>query len=171
MPGKAPRLAPDYAGKPVLRRGWGLQPGGSQLHLDQSKRCCFMTLAKLRVGRPTDGLPALLRFYCEGLGLAKLTDFTAHNGFDGVMLGHPQAPYHLEFTHQPGHTVGRAPTADNLLVFYLPDAAEWQAAVRRMAAAGFAPVPAYNPYWDQRGCTFEDPDGYRVVLQQAEWSL
>ena len=130
-----------------------------------------MTTPILRVVRPTDNLVALLRFYRDGLGLQLLTSFTAHNGFDGVMLGHPHAPYHLEFTHQRGHAVGRAPTADNLLVFYLPEAAEWQAAVQRMAAAGFAPVPAFNLYWDQQGLTFEDPDGYRVVLQRAAWSL
>ena len=34
---------------------------------------------------------------------------------------------------------------DNLLVFYLPDLTAWQAAVQCMAAAGFAPVLAYNP--------------------------
>ena len=129
-----------------------------------------MIFPTLRVARPTDNLPALLRFYRDGLGLPLLTSFTAHNGFDGVMLGHPRAPYHLEFTHQPGHPVGRAPTTDNLLVFYLPNAAEWQAAVERMDAAGFAPVPAYNPYWAQQGRTFEDPDGYRVVLQHAAWN-
>lgn len=128
-------------------------------------------VAKLRVARPTDNLPALLHFYRDGLGLTELAAFSGHNGFDGVMLGHPQAPYHLEFTHQPGHSVGRAPTADNLLVFYLPDAAEWQQAVDRMRAAGFAPVASYNPYWDHLGCTFEDPDGYRVVLQRAAWTL
>lgn len=125
----------------------------------------------LRVARPSNSLPELLRFYCDGLGLRQLAAFTAHNGFDGVMLGHPRAPYHLEFTHQVGHTVARAATADNLLVFYLPDAGEWQAAVRRMEAAGFAPVPAYNPYWDEHGRTFEDPDGYCVVLQHAAWNV
>ncbi len=26
-----------------------------------------------------------------------------------------------------------------------------------------------NPYWDKLGRTFEDPDGYRVVLQNADW--
>lgn len=124
----------------------------------------------LRVARPTDNLPALLRFYCDGLGLQVLSSFAGHNGFDGVMLGHA-APYHLEFTHRAGHVVGRAPTADNLLVFYLSDAAAWQAAVQRMAAHRFAPVPADNPYWDERGRTFEDPDGYRVVLQLAQWTL
>ncbi len=55
----------------------------------------------------------------------------------------------------------------DLLVFYLPDRDEWIAAVDRMRAAGFEPVPAFNPYWDRFGATFEDPDGYRVVLQQA----
>ena len=131
----------------------------------------MMTVPVLRVARPTDNLPALLRFYQDGLGLSQLAAFTAHNGFDGVMLGHPRAPYHLELTHQPGHRVGRAPTADNLLVFYLPEADEWQRAVQRMVAAGFAAVPSYNPYWDENGRTFEDPDGYRVVLQQAAWVL
>jgi hypothetical protein len=36
-----------------------------------------------------------------------------------------------------------------------------------MLAAGFVPVPSFNPYWDRAGLTFEDPDGYRVVLQNA----
>jgi len=40
-----------------------------------------------------------------------------------------------------------------------------------MRAFGYAAVPAYNAYWDQLGVTFEDPDGYRVVLQQADWNL
>ena len=130
-----------------------------------------LPVPKLRVARPTDQLPELLRFYRDGLGLVVLASFEAHNGFDGMMLGHPRAPYHLEFTRQPGHLAGHAPTADHLLVFYLPEPDEWQAAVQRMAAAGFAPVPSYNPYWNQRGLTFEDPDGYRVVLQRAAWNL
>ena len=130
-----------------------------------------MTVPTLRVARPTDNLPALLRFYCDGLGLEQLWSFAGHNGFDGVMLGHPHAPYHLEFTHRPGHVVGRAPTPDNLLVFYLPERVDWQAAMQRMDAAGFAPVPSYNLYWDELGRTYEDPDGYRVVLQHAAWQL
>src|SRR5436190_21607909 len=94
----------------------------------------------LRVARPTDDLEALLPFYRDGLGLAVLYRFEDHDGFDGVMLGHEKAPWHLEFTQARGHRAGRAPTADNLLAFYLPDPAEWQAAVDRMTAAGFRPV-------------------------------
>jgi hypothetical protein len=39
-----------------------------------------------------------------------------------------------------------------------------------MRDAGFEPVKAFNPYWDREGGTFEDPDGYRIVLQQAAWT-
>ena len=124
----------------------------------------------LRVARPSDDLEALLQFYRQGLGFALLYRFEDHDGFDGIMLGHEQAPYHFEFTRARGHVAGRAPTPDNLLVFYFPDAEEWQAAVGRMRGAGFAPVPAFNPYWDREGVTFEDPDGYRVVFQKAAWT-
>jgi catechol 2,3-dioxygenase-like lactoylglutathione lyase family enzyme len=124
-------------------------------------------LPTLRVARPSDDLDRLLPFYVEGLGLDLLYRFKDHDSFDGVMLGKAGAPYHLEFTRAAGHRAGRAPTQDNLLVFYLPDEAEWQAAIDRMRAAGFDPVPSFNPYWDRMGATFEDSDGYRVVLQKA----
>ena len=123
----------------------------------------------LRVARPTDNLDALLPFYVDGLGFEVLYRFGGDDEFDGVMVGRPGHPYHLEFTHQRGHTVGRAPTEDNLLVLYLPDDAVYRAALARMAAAGFAPVKSYNPYWDEGGATFEDPDGYRVVLTSRAW--
>jgi catechol 2,3-dioxygenase-like lactoylglutathione lyase family enzyme len=126
---------------------------------------------KLRVARPTDNVAALIPFYCDGLGLNILYQFKGHNGFDGVMIGRHDAPYHLEFTRAEGHRVGRAPSQDNLLVFYLPDPEDWQSAVARIKAAGFQPVPAFNSYWDEKGCTFEDPDGYRIVIQQASWGM
>lgn len=124
----------------------------------------------LRVARPTDHLEEVVRFYAVGLGLSRLDSFENHEGFDGVMLGIPGAGYHLEFTRKRGHEAGAAPTEDNLLVFYLPDRGEWQEAVDRMVAAGYPPVAAFNPYWDQAGRTFQDADGYRVVLQNAAWT-
>jgi len=123
----------------------------------------------LRVARPTDHFDEAVRFYTEGVGLTVLDSFEDHEGFDGVMLGLAGAPYHLEFTRKHGHTAGRAPTEDHLLVFYLPDKQVWQAAVDQMAAAGYQAVSAHNPYWDRDGRTYEDPDGYRVVLQNATW--
>jgi Glyoxalase/Bleomycin resistance protein/Dioxygenase superfamily. len=125
--------------------------------------------AHLRVARPTDNIPEIVRFYRDGLGFDVIASFEDHQGFDGVMLGHAGLSYHLEFTHHRGHSAGKAPTEENLLVLYLPDKSEWQQAVDRMIAQGYEPVKSYNPYWDVRGKTFEDADAYRVVLQGASW--
>ena len=123
----------------------------------------------LRVARLTDNLDLIVEMYRVGLGLDILGSFKDHQGFDGIMLGKSGLQYHFEFTHHRGHKVGKAPTQDNLLVFYVPDRAEWKVACVRMESAGFKPVPSYNPYWDQDGRTFEDADGYRVVLENGEW--
>lgn len=130
----------------------------------------MLVTTKMRVARPTDDLESVARFYRDGLGFAELFRFEDHDGFSGVMLGLPGAPYHLEFTTAQGHRAGRAPTADNLLVFYLPDAQQWNDAVARLRSAGYEPVASFNPYWDRDGLTFEDPDGYRIVLQHDTWN-
>jgi len=125
--------------------------------------------AHLRVVRPSDDLAANVKFYRDGLGFEVLSEFRDHDGFDAVMLGRKEAAYHLAFVHKAGHKAGRAPSEDNLLVFYLPDADEWEQAVARLEELGHKSVKAFNPYWDKKGKTFEDPDGYRVVLQHASW--
>src|SRR4051812_10886422 len=129
-----------------------------------------LSTAHIRIARPTDNLPAVLAFYRDALGFELLFQFEGHDGFDGAMLGHKGAGYHLEFTHKDGHHVGRAPSEDHLLIFYLPDSQEWSRAVARLEALGHKPVKSFNPYWDKKGKTFADPDGYRVVLQNTDWS-
>ena len=125
----------------------------------------------LRVARPSNDLDALVPFYRDGLGLEILYRFEDHDGVDGLMFGRPGAPYHFEITRTRGHVVGRAPSQDHLVVFYLPDKVAWGAAAGQMRSAGFDPVASFNPYWDRLGLTFEDPDGYRVVLQNDHWSV
>jgi hypothetical protein len=128
-----------------------------------------MKSTSLRVARPTDHLTELVQQYMDGLGFQILGSFEAHDGFDGVMLGHAGQSWHLEFTTKAGHAVGHAPTKDNLLVFYTADENEHSICCKRMRAAGFDAVPSFNPYWDRVGETFEDVDGYRVVLVQGTW--
>lgn len=124
----------------------------------------------MRVARATSDLEAVIRFYRDGLGLAELGSFRDHDGFDGVLLGQASQQYHLEFTLQRNHPVAGAPTRENLLVFYLAEANAYSEAIERMQAHGYEPVASQNPYWDRGGVTFEDPDGYRVVLYNAAWS-
>lgn len=129
-----------------------------------------MKIPTFRIVRPTDNPDALLPFYRDGLGLTVLDSFQDHDGFDAIIMGRENVPYHFAFTRTDKHQAGKAPTKENLLVFYLPDHAEWENAVERMKATGFVPVSAFNPYWDKKGVTFEDPDGYRIVLQQTGWA-
>ena len=96
--------------------------------------------AHLRVARSTDNLQAIAAMYQKGLDLDILSHFEDHDGFDGIMLGNTEMQYHFEFTHHRGHEAGRAPTEDNLLVFYIPDEVQWETQCRKMEKAGFKEV-------------------------------
>jgi len=119
---------------------------------------------EIRVARPTDKLPEVLAFYRDGLGLPVIGHFEGHSGYSGVMLGLPDPRCHLEFTHFDQGSPCPAPTKDNLLVLYMPDLQTHSAAVARLRAQGHDPVEPENPYWKEHCFTFEDPDGWRVVL-------
>ena len=124
-----------------------------------------LRVAQVRVARPTAKLAELEMFYSKHLGLPVIYRFQGHEGYDGVMLGLPGSDYHLEFTSHVDGSPCPAPTQDNLLVLYFDGNAEMSGTVGRLAAAGHEPVEAENPYWAGVGAlTFEDPDGWRVVL-------
>ena len=118
--------------------------------MTQAKPMAQVELGKchLRVARPSDDLDAVVKFYRDGLGFTVLYEFTDHDGFAGVMLGHKAAQYYLEFTRKHGHKVGKSPTEDNLLVIYIPDEVDWRLAVDHMQCQGHRPVKSFNPYWD-----------------------
>lgn len=127
-----------------------------------------LPVVQVRVARPTRSLQNLIKFYCEGLGLQVINSFTAHAGYSGVMIGLPDRNYHLEFTeHEASQADYPPPSRDNLLVFYIPDGASVERTRERLAAMGYAEVAPENPYWNERGVTFEDPDGWRVVLMNT----
>lgn len=122
-------------------------------------------MAQVRVARPTDKLAQVEEFYSKHLGLPVVYRFESHGGYDGVMLGLPGTDYHLEFTSHVDGSPCPAPTRENLLVLYFRGDAEMSEVVERLAALGHAPVEPENPYWARVGAlSFEDPDGWRVVL-------
>ena len=126
-----------------------------------------LPVVQVRVARPTDRLAEVVGFYRDALGLPQLGSFEGHDGYDGVMLGLPGRGYHLEFTSHAAGSPCPAPTRDNLLVLYVEDAAALARTLARLAALGHHPVEPENPYWAARGHTFEDPDGWRVVLMNT----
>lgn len=132
-----------------------------------------LSKAHLRIARATDNPEEVVKFYKDGLGFVLMETFEDKEiGIKGWLLGHLGQVYHLEITYYPKHKAGRAPNEDTLLVFYLPSEEEWQRSVDRMIATGYKPVKPFNPYWDWKGKgkTFEDADGFRVVLIQRGWT-
>jgi len=123
-----------------------------------------MKAAQIRIARPTDKLKELIQFYQQGLGLNIIGSFEGHDGYDGVMLGMPDASIHLEFTQHVNGSPWPAPTRDNLLVFYFETKEAYLAAVDQLKQAGALEVEPENGYWIGKSTSFEDPDGWGVVL-------
>ena len=128
-----------------------------------------MTL-HLRIARPVTDVQRTSDMYCRGLALQVLASFRDHDSFDGIMVGPADADYHLEFTCSRQHPITASPTPEDLLVFYYPSQSDWRRACEQMETAGFQTVGSFNPYWSARGRTYQDADGYRVVLQNAVWA-
>jgi catechol 2,3-dioxygenase-like lactoylglutathione lyase family enzyme len=125
---------------------------------------------QFRIARPTDQLEAVVRFYHDGLELPIIDSFggEGHKGYTGVMFGLPGHDYHLEITQHEDGSPCPAPTDDNLLVFYIPERAAIDRIAAQLAALGHHPVAPENPYWEGRGVTIPDPDGWRIVLMNTE---
>jgi GNAT superfamily N-acetyltransferase/catechol 2,3-dioxygenase-like lactoylglutathione lyase family enzyme len=120
---------------------------------------------QLRIARHTERLDELVHFYRDGLGLEQIGGFRNHDGYDGVFLEVPGTGAHLELTSGGSHRAP-APHPESLIVLYLGD----EDAVKAVAArVGVEPVTAANPYWDDHGTTFADPDGFHVVLVPERW--
>jgi catechol 2,3-dioxygenase-like lactoylglutathione lyase family enzyme len=120
---------------------------------------------QLRVARHTERLDALVRFYRDGLGLTALGAFEDHDGYEGVFLEVPGTGAHLELTAGGVHGAP-VPHPESLLVLYLGDEQSMRVVAARVGAEPVAPA---NPYWAEHGLTFEDPDGFRVVLVPERW--
>lgn len=120
--------------------------------------------ASFRAARPTNDLTAMRRFYVDGAGCVELGRFEDHAGFDGLILGATGETWQLELVVERGVVAPRAPTHEHLLVFYVEDAAALETRVAALRAVGAREVTPHNPYWAAHGVTFEDPDGYHVVI-------
>ncbi|MFD1040536.1 VOC family protein [Virgibacillus byunsanensis] len=123
--------------------------------------------AQIRIARPTDKFDEVIDFYEKGLGLKRITDFANHDGYTGVILGLPNASYHLEFTKHAEGSPCPAPTEDNLFVFYIPEMNEITNVAERIHKMGYPEVLPENNYWKEKGITIEDPDGWIIVLMNT----
>jgi ribosomal protein S18 acetylase RimI-like enzyme len=119
---------------------------------------------QLRVARHTQRLDEVVAFYRDGVGLCEIGRFRGHDGYDGVFLEIAGTGAHLELTSGGLHGPPE-PHPESLLVLYVGNPSAMRAIAARL---GTPPVSPANPYW-ARALTFEDPDGFRVVLVPERW--
>ncbi|PKR78393.1 hypothetical protein CEY16_01150 [Halalkalibacillus sediminis] len=117
----------------------------------------------MRIARPTNNLEKMRNFYVEVLDLEKIGEFN-HNGYHGLLIGLPDQKVHLELLESEHDLETRAPSEDHLLVFYFETKEEIVQIKEELMAHGYKPVEPLNPYWSDKGYTFEDPEGWRIVF-------
>jgi catechol 2,3-dioxygenase-like lactoylglutathione lyase family enzyme len=123
-----------------------------------------LKIQSTRLVRVSRHLERAVRFYRDGIGLQELSRFTDNKDYSGVRLGIPGQNWEMEITQHKSLKPSAAPEKDNLLIFYLDGMGAIGRMVITLGRMGYYPVSQEHPLWHEVGVTFEDPDGWRVVL-------
>ncbi len=118
---------------------------------------------QLRIARHTNKIEEIKIFYTTILNLEILGEFQKHNGYDGIFIGKPTFDWHLEFitTHED---VNHQFDEDDCLVFYPTTQQEYDEIIERLELHHIKPIKSKNPYWNDNGISFLDPDGFIVIV-------
>ncbi len=117
----------------------------------------------LRVARHTNDLERIENFYVDILGFERLGGFQKHNNYDGVFIGKSGLDWHFEFTQSESkakHTFDE----EDVIVLYPKTISDYNELEHKLVRNNISIITAINPYWNQNGKMFQDPDGYRIVI-------
>ena len=99
---------------------------------------------QLRIARDTNKIEEIKIFYNTILNLEILGEFQKHDGYDGIFIGKPTFDWHLEFTTTTQQ--------------------EYDEIIERLELHQIKPIKSKNPYWNENGISFLDPDGFVVIV-------
>jgi catechol 2,3-dioxygenase-like lactoylglutathione lyase family enzyme len=117
----------------------------------------------LRVARHTDDLERIENFYVDILGFERLGGFENHNNYDGIFIGKPGLDWHFEFTQSTEKAV-HSFDQDDVMVFYPKTIEDYNRLINTLLNNNISSITANNPFWNENGKMFLDPDGYRIVI-------
>nr|WP_315239157.1 VOC family protein [uncultured Flavobacterium sp.] len=117
----------------------------------------------LRVARHTNNLNKIENFYVKILGFEKLGGFQKHNNYDGIFIGKPALDWHFEFT-QSQTKANHIFDEDDIIVLYPDTITKYNSLLENLLKNNIKKITAMNPYWNENGQMFLDPDGYRIVI-------
>ncbi|OOG62585.1 VOC family protein [Flavobacterium sp. A45] len=122
---------------------------------------------KLRVARHTNDLDKIEAFYINILGFERLGGFQNHNNYDGIFIGKSGLDWHFEFT-QSKEKVNHTFDEDDIIVLYPATILEFDVFFNRLIDNNISILPSKNPFWNQNGKMFLDPDGFRIVVSDLK---
>jgi len=122
---------------------------------------------KFRFARHTNDLEQLQSFYVNILGMEILGGFQNHNGYDGIFIGKTNGNWHLEFT-KSDEIVPFNFGEEDVLVFYPNTKLEYESILEKINNFPIKIIEAKNPYWNENGKMFIDPDGYRIIISNSK---
>jgi catechol 2,3-dioxygenase-like lactoylglutathione lyase family enzyme len=117
----------------------------------------------LRVARHTNNLDKIEDFYVNVLGFERLGGFQNHNNYDGVFIGKSGLDWHFEFTkseEKANHTFDE----DDVTVLYPKTVSEYNRFINKLLENNISFIISKNPFWNENGKMFLDPDGFRIVV-------
>lgn len=117
----------------------------------------------LRVARHTNDLERIEKFYVDILGFERLGGFQNHNNYDGVFIGKSGLDWHFEFTQSDSkakHTFDE----EDVIVLYPKTISDYNELENKLVRNNISTIAAINPFWNENGKMFQDPDGYRIVI-------
>ena len=117
----------------------------------------------LRVARHTNNLEIIENFYINVLGFEKLGGFQNHNNYDGIFIGIPDSDWHFEFTQSKTEADHKFDD-DDIIVLYPDTITKYNKLLESLLENDIKKIIAINPYWNENGQMFLDPDGYRIVI-------
>lgn len=117
----------------------------------------------LRVARHTNNLEKMEAFYVNILGFERLGGFQNHNNYDGIFIGKSGLDWHFEFT-ESNEKANHHFDEDDVVVLYPNTILEYNNLLYSVSDNNISMITSKNPYWNENGKMFLDPDGYRIVI-------
>jgi catechol 2,3-dioxygenase-like lactoylglutathione lyase family enzyme len=121
----------------------------------------------LRIARHTNNLEKIEDFYVNILGFERLGGFQNHNNYDGVFIGELGLDWHFEFTQseaKANHTFDE----DDVIVLYPKTILEYDNLIKSILGNNISIITSKNPYWNENGKMFLDPDGFRIIISDLK---
>ena len=121
----------------------------------------------LRIARHTNDLEKVEEFYVNILGFERLGGFQNHAAYNGVFIGKLGLDWHFEFTQSEAkadHTFDE----DDVTVLYPKTTLEYKNMIKSILENNISIITSKNPYWNENGKMFLDPDGFRIVISDLK---